>query len=80
MRPEIKEPEGGRSLDTDPRNSVKVFRSDGTIVDMQTKNNSFKSKKGELWLKNGSQWNVQAMMKFDEIRNQFDVLAQTSFD
>ena len=68
------------SSDTDPRNSVKVFRSDGTVVDMQSKKNSFISKKGELWLKNGSQWNVQAMMKFDEIRNQFDVLAHTSFD
>ena len=75
-RIEVIEPEEGRSAESDPRNSVKIFRSDGSIVDLQNKRNSYISKKGELWLKDGSKWNVQAMQKFDEIREEFPALQE----
>ena len=77
-RKEILEPEEGRSSGADPRNSIKIFRKDGSQLELASTKNSYTSSKGELWLKNGSKWNIEAMAEFDAIRTKFDVLEKTS--
>lgn len=81
-RIEIAEPPTGRSSSTDPRNSVKIFRSDGSVVDLNKNNSSgsYKSRKGENWLINGSAWNVSAMKEFDNLREKFDTLKEATFN
>ena len=81
-RIEIQEPSEGRAASNDPRNSVKIFRSDGSEVNLdQSKNSgSYRSKKGELWLINGSSWNVDAMAEFDSLREKFDTLKEATFN
>lgn len=81
-RVEITEPSGGRAASSDPRNSVKIFRSDGSEINLDKPKNSgsYRSKKGEKWLINGSAWNVNAMAEFDSVREKFDVLRNATFN
>jgi MoaA/NifB/PqqE/SkfB family radical SAM enzyme len=78
-RKEILEPDEGRKSGADPRNSISIFRKDGSQIDLKSTKNSYTSSRGELWLRNGSKWNVEAMAEFDVIRSKFDVLEKTSF-
>lgn len=73
-RPEIVEPSDGRSSQTDPRASVKIFRKDGSLMDLDKGNYTFTSLQNEVWLNSGSRWNVQSMKEFDNIREKSEVL------
>jgi MoaA/NifB/PqqE/SkfB family radical SAM enzyme len=81
-RVEVEEPNAGRAASTDPRNSVKIFRSDGSEINLDKSKNSgsYRSKKGEQWLINGSSWNVNAMTEFDSLREKFDTLKEATFN
>lgn len=77
MRAEIIEPKDGRSGGSDPRASVAIFRKDGTAIDLNKGDRKFVSSRGEVWLKSGSRWNVQAMKEFDDIRTKFGLFEET---
>jgi hypothetical protein len=81
-RIEVEEPDDGRAASTDPRNSVKIFRSDGSEINLDKPKNSgsYRSQKGEQWLTNGSSWNVNAMAEFDSLREKFDTLKEATFN
>ncbi len=78
-RSEVLEPEDGRSLANDPRNSVKIFRKDGSLLDLNKNSYSYTTKKREKWLFSGTKWNVKAMEEFEKIREKFDILNNETF-
>jgi len=73
-REEVLEPEEGRSTNNDPRQKINIFKSDGSQVNLDKSRKVFITKKGEVWLRNGTQWNVDSLSRFDDIREKFPAL------
>ena len=71
-RKSIAEPVRGSTSYIDPRSIKNSMKKDAKVDD---KRGSYTTENGEVWLKSGSEWNIDSLKSFEVIRNNFDVLS-----